>query len=289
VAALLVGLYVAWRIAVGYPPRGAAQVLCFHKISRRFLWEGTWTTPERFFGIVDHLLERGHRFVGQDEYLARLDTAQAADPAPLFLTFDDGYAGLLADVLDGLIRRSVPLHVFVVSDFAGRTNRWDLSLGRPAARHADWEELRELAAAGVTFGSHTATHRDLTRLDDDAVAAELVRSRQVIAEKLDTVVRTLSYPFGRYNAAARAAAQSAGYEAAFSLYPRHRNERIDRWALRRNGVYIIDTPRTVARRLRRHPWFWFEEMKCRAINGVAVLTPLLRNRQRREPSVAEPG
>ncbi|MGD8869122.1 MAG: polysaccharide deacetylase family protein, partial [Gemmatimonadales bacterium] len=158
-----------------------------------------------------------------------------------------------------------------------------------AARHADWEELRELAAAGVTFGSHTATHRDLTRLDDDAVTAELVRSRQVIAEKLDTAVRTMSYPFGRYNAAARAAAQSAGYEAAFSLYPRHRNERIDRWALRRNGVYIIDTPRKVARRLRRHPWFWFEEMKCRAINGVAVLTPLLRNRQRREPPVAEPG
>lgn len=278
-AALLTGLYAAWRRGVGYPPPELPQVLCFHKISRRFLWEGTWTTPSRFFATVDHLLERGHRFVGEDEYLAGLDTSVTTPgQVPLFLTFDDGYEGLAADVLDGLVRRSVPLHVFVVSDYVGRANRWDLGLGRPASRHAPWEELRDLAAGGATFGSHTATHRDLTRLDGAAVADELEGSKRRIEDALDVKVRTLSYPFGRYNDAARRAVRAAGYEAAFSLYPRHPNARVDRWALRRNGVYVIDTPRAVTARLQPHPLFWFEEMKCRAINGVAVLTPLLKNR-----------
>lgn len=67
-----------------------------------------------------------------------------------------------------------------------------------------------------------------------------------------------------------------GYEAGFSLYPYHHNSRVERYALRRNGVYVIDAPRWVARKLGRNRVFWLEEMKCRAINAVAVLTPLLK-------------
>jgi peptidoglycan/xylan/chitin deacetylase (PgdA/CDA1 family) len=240
-------------------------------------WEGTWTTPRRFFAAIDRLLERGYRFIGEDEYLHALDTP-GDDPRRVFLTFDDGYDSVRTAALDGLVARGVPVHVFLVGDYAGKANDWDLGLGRRPFRHMSWDEVRELAAAGVTFGSHGATHRDLTRLFAADLRDELVRSRAVIEAETGRGVRTLSYPFGRYNAAVATAAAVAGYEAAFSLYPRHSNECIDRYALRRNGVYIIDAARTVEAKLRRHPLFWFEEMKCRAINGVAVLTPLIKNR-----------
>jgi len=277
VLAAAVALYARWRLRYRYPPPSLPQVLCYHKLSTRFCWEGTWMTPDRFFAAVDRLRGRGYRFIGEDEYLRALD-AHDGEPRRLFLTFDDAYASVRSEAFEGLAARGVPFHVFVVSDYAGRDNDWDLGLGRRAFRHASWEELAEMTAAGVTVGSHGASHRDLTRADEGALRDELVRSKATIEERLGRAVRTVSYPFGRCNGAVEEAAAAAGYEAGFSLYPSLPNEHVDRFALRRNGVYIIDTARTVETKLRRHPLFWFEEMKCRTINGVAVLTPLVKNR-----------
>lgn len=282
-AAVAAGLYITWRVRFGAPPPSPPPVLCFHKVSRRFLWEGTWTTPQRFFAIIDRLRDSGYRFIGEDDFLSTLDDDYRPDGESrrLLVTFDDGYTELSDHVLDGLVAREVPLHVFVVSDYVGRENRWDLSLGRPASRHASWEQLEDMIAAGATVGSHTATHRDLTRLGCGEIATELSRSRLAIEDRLGVAVRTLSYPFGRYDDRVRDRARECGYRAAFSLYPRHRNATVDRWALRRNGVYVIDTPRTVAAKLAPNPGFWFEEMKGRGINAVAVLTPVLTGRRRR--------
>jgi peptidoglycan/xylan/chitin deacetylase (PgdA/CDA1 family) len=111
------------------------------------------------------------------------------------------------------------------------------------------------------------------------VEEDLERSRRAIADVTGRAVRTLSYPFGRYNDATRDAARAAGFDAAFSLYPSHSNARIDRYALRRDAVYIIDPVATIETKLAKNPFYGLEEMKCRAINAVAVLTPLLKSGQ----------
>jgi len=273
-AAALVALYALWRIRFRYPPDDLPRVLCFHKVSPSFCFEGTWTTPRRFAATLDRLLASGYTFLTEAQYLAQLD--RPSGRWSVFLTFDDAYENVYREAFPILRERGIPFHLFVVSDFVGRANTWDLSLGRPAHRHALWEQLSEMVAAGATVGSHTATHVDLTRIDGDALDAELRRSRETIASHLGVVPRTLSYPFGRFDRRAQEAARRAGFEAAFSLYPPGPNARVDRYALRRNGVYIIDTAAWVERKLQRNPWFWLEEMKCRAINGVAVLTPMFK-------------
>ena len=128
-------LYVVWRFRYGVPSREVPSVVCFHKISRRFCWEGTWTTPGRFFEYVDRLRDAGHRFVGEAAFLDSLDSPSVARANEVFLTFDDGYAEIYDQVLPGLESRGVPLHVFLISDFVGRENTWDLSLGRRSFRH----------------------------------------------------------------------------------------------------------------------------------------------------------
>ena len=65
--------YAVWRVRYGYPPRELPRVLCFHKLSRRLCWEGTWTTPARFARAIDRLREDGWRFLTEAEYLAALD------------------------------------------------------------------------------------------------------------------------------------------------------------------------------------------------------------------------
>ncbi len=278
-------LHAVWRVRYGYPPRHLPRVLCYHKLSNRFCWEGTWTTPARFAATVDRLRDRGYVFIDESRFLAALDAPDGADAShEIFLTFDDGYEHLLQTALPILSERGVPFHVFLVSDFAGRANTWDLSLGRPAFRHLDWAQAREMAAQGVTFGSHTAAHEDLTRMPPAALARDLARSKRTIEDALGVPVRTLSYPFGRYTEVVKRAARDAGFLAAFSLYPAHANARVDRYALRRDGVYVIDPVSMIERKLEPNALYGLEEMKCRAINAVARLTPILKPR----PSSAGP-
>jgi peptidoglycan/xylan/chitin deacetylase (PgdA/CDA1 family) len=270
-------LHFHWRVHFGYPPENTPRVLCFHKLSRRFLPEGTWTTPVHFTAIIDRLLERGYVFIDESRYLQLLDAPEKGASRFIFLTFDDGYADTIEIAHEILSARGVPLHVFLVSDYAGEENTWELSWRRPRSRHLSWERVRELAAAGVTFGSHTATHADSTRVPYAAYVEELRRSRRDIEAATERPVRTLSYPFGRCNDRCTSAARDAGFAAAFSLYPRRPNRQVDRYELRRDAIYVIDPVGLVERKLRHNLLYGLEEMKCRAINAVAVLTPLLKS------------
>jgi peptidoglycan/xylan/chitin deacetylase (PgdA/CDA1 family) len=270
-------LHALWRARYGYPPDHVPRVLCFHKLSRRFLFEGTWTTPKRFVAYIDRLRECGYTFIDESQYLASLDEPPQDRTKQIFLTFDDGYTEVHEIAWPLLAERGVPFHVFLVTDYAGRENSWDLKLFRPPFRHLDWAAVREMTAGG-TFGSHTASHADLTRMSPGSARANLERSRKSIEDAIGKPARTLSYPFGRYHAVAQEAARAAGFEAAFSLYPAHSNAVTDRFALRRDAVYIIDPVSMIETKLQRHALHGLEEMKCRAINAVAVLTPLLKRR-----------
>ncbi|MDH4036023.1 MAG: polysaccharide deacetylase family protein [Candidatus Krumholzibacteria bacterium] len=283
VAAVPLALHAVWRIRYGYPPQTLPRVLCFHKISRRFCLEGTWTTPQRFAAMIDRLLERGWTFIDEATFLHSLEAPDPANARRAFLTFDDGYAHLADTAFSVLAERGIPFHVFLVTDYTGRDNTWDLGLGRPRFRHLDDGVIREMASAGVSFGSHSAAHADLTRLPDAALRDDLARSRDEVARLAGRPARTLSYPFGIYNDAVRRAAAEAGYAAAFSLYPAHRNRIVDRHALRRDAVYIIDPVWGVETKLRPGPLYGLEEMKCRAINAVARLTPLLKSKRASQP------
>jgi peptidoglycan/xylan/chitin deacetylase (PgdA/CDA1 family) len=274
-------LHIIWLLRHGYPPDTTPRVLCFHKLSRRFLWEGTWTTPERFAAIIDRLVARGYTFIDEARFLAATDDPGPSRAKQIFLTFDDGYAGTIEVAHEILSARGIPFHVFFVPDYAGRANTWDLSLGRPPVRHLSWARVCELSDAGVTFGSHTASHADATRLSDEALRDDLRRSRRIIEQATGKTVRTLSYPFGRYNERVIRAAKEAGFEVAFSLYPKGRNANVDRFALRRDAVYITDAVGTIERKLERNVFYGVGEMTCRAINGVAVLTPILTARRPR--------
>ena len=275
-ATALALVYALWRVCYGHVPPDAPQVLCFHKVSRRFHFEGTWTTPSRFAATIDRLLERGYHFIDENSYLRSLESGREDRARELFLTFDDGYESVFTEAFPLLAARSIPFHIFIVSDFCGKHNDWELSLARAPSRHASWQQLREMSGAGATVGSHTATHTDLTRVSPTRRRDEIIGSRAVIEDRMGMAVRTISYPFGRCNKEVQQCAAQAGYEAGFSLYPRRNNSRLERFDLRRNGVYIIDPSWWVERKLYRNRFFWFEEMKCRSINAVAVLTPMLK-------------
>jgi len=85
----------------------------------------------------------------------------------------------------------------------------------------NWDEAREMQAAGMCFGSHTHTHELLARLPYERQVEELRISRQILEAELDREIDTLSYPRGRpssFSEETFAALRETNYKTAFSFY-----------------------------------------------------------------------
>jgi len=275
---LLLAAYLLWRGRWGYPIDSFPRVLAYHKVTG-FEFGGTWVPPGRFVSHLDCLLNAGYTFISEEMFLETLSGTRNGCAREILLTFDDGYQELMEKAVPALESRKIPALIFVVSHFIGRENSWELALPGRRCRHLSRDEIRDLAGRGFSFGSHTCTHRDLTRLEPNEARDELVRSKIELEDLLDLPVRSLSYPFGRLDARISREASLAGYEAAFSMYPPGSKRGPDPFELRREGVYIIDTLGSLRRKVDRGPFFWLEDMKGRAINKVAVLTPILKGIQ----------
>jgi peptidoglycan/xylan/chitin deacetylase (PgdA/CDA1 family) len=81
-----------------------------------------------------------------------------------------------------------------------------------------WDEIREMRAAGMTIGAHTANHYNLTCLDDSDVTAEVEISKETIEAALGDRVDHFAYPNGRTDkhcdARVAGIVAKAGYESA---------------------------------------------------------------------------
>lgn len=95
------------------------------------------------------------------------------------------------------------------------------TLPQSERRFLDWEEASEMQAAGMTIGSHTATHRILSQLSETEQREELTRSRAILEQNLGRRVTVLAYPVGirsAFTAATEQMAASNGYGTCYSFY-----------------------------------------------------------------------
>ncbi|RJP20683.1 MAG: polysaccharide deacetylase family protein [Candidatus Abyssobacteria bacterium SURF_5] len=80
-----------------------------------------------------------------------------------------------------------------------------------------WHELEEMIESGlVTVGSHTLSHVILPREDDKVRTEEVVRSREIIEEKLRRPVLHFAYPNGEFDDATESLVKDSGYRSAFT-------------------------------------------------------------------------
>lgn len=78
-------------------------------------------------------------------------------------------------------------------------------------------ELRQLAAAGMTIGSHTVSHPWLARIPIADARRELQESKQTLEDIIGQPVDWLSYPSGSFNPAVQDLARELGYKGACSV------------------------------------------------------------------------
>lgn len=204
VAALIAGLlWLSSPLADDH-----AVVLIYHHVSADTP-ASTSVTPATF--------ERHLDFLERNEFnpwpLSRiLDAVAARAPLPrntVAITFDDAYRSVLEEALPRLQRRGWPFTLFVNTE----------AVDRGYATSLNWEQIRELARAGVEIANHSHSHDHLVRRRDGESEAQwrqrVVRDIETAAERIEAETgsrsRLFAYPFGEYSDALKAVVRDLGY------------------------------------------------------------------------------
>lgn len=241
-------------------------VLAYHKVDDRFELGLTNVRPKTFRRQVEACVAHGYRLVS--------DLEPAGSGKSLYLTFDDGYECFHRNVVPTLSSIGGKAIVFVITDYIGQTNDWDLRLSNKPFRHMSAQQIKEVVRLGFEVGSHSCSHRDLTRLAPDVLRDELSTSKRMLEDLTGVEVDALSFPYGRYDRPTAEAAFAAGYRRLFGLGSSSREGVIPRVP-----VYRIDSPPAVLRKLDFNK---IEILKSDFIHSFANISALLSVRESRK-------
>ena len=153
------------------------------------------------------------------------------------LTADDGFRDAVAALIDQV---SAKPQLFVNTASVGGVASW--ADDRPLA---GWDELRELATAGVAIGSHARTHGRLPDSPPELLDDELAGSLHELQQQVPSAIPVLAYPHGSHDRRVRAATITAGYRAAFTTETGRNGAGTDPYCLRRVSVKDWDGPVSV--------------------------------------------
>jgi len=202
-----------------------APVLCYHRIGGALELGVTRVGRSVFERQMRALAIAGWRTLPLRGFAQRIDTVGArhavpprhADPPQEFLlTFDDGYASLAEHAYPVLADLGFTATTFLITDYIGQANTWDVRYTWRRLRHLDWPAIERWTERGFDFASHGAAHRRLTWLDDAAAADELARSREALVGRLGAVAgHAIAYPFGAVDKRVERLAAAAGYGLGF--------------------------------------------------------------------------
>ncbi len=225
------------------PPAARPPVLCYHRVGGPLELGVTRVAKSVFARQMTRLARAGWKTLTLDRFAERLQPGYSAFRTPhsaFLLTFDDGYASLAEHVYPILADVGFTATTFLITDYVGRLNTWDVRYTWHRLAHLDWDTIGRWQARGFDFASHTASHQRLTWLSDGQAATELARSRETLRRRLGLeAARAVAYPFGARDERIERLAIAAGYDLGFGGV--HASG--SRLALARLPVYLWDVGR----------------------------------------------
>ena len=195
---------------------------------------GFTVSPDVFGRQLDAIVDAGLTALTVPQYIA----ARAALAVPdrvVVITFDDGYADFYENALPALNERSLASTLYVPTGFLEGNPSLRVDR-RPPDRMLSWEQLRDVAAAGVEIGAHSHSHFHLDTLSRRSARWEIETCKALLEDALQSTVPSFAYPNGHSSAAVRRLVIDAGYDSACGVRNALSWEHDDRFRLARLTV-----------------------------------------------------
>jgi len=163
---------------------------------------------DQFESHIAELSSGGYHVLPLPEILNALREGRGLPDRTVGITIDDGFLSVYTKAFPRLQKASFPFTVFIATDGIDSGNR----------NLMNWDQVRELAAQGVTIGAHTASHLQMVDSTMSKNREDITRSNARFHEELGHTPRLFAYPYGESGLEVAALAKASGYEAAFGQH-----------------------------------------------------------------------
>jgi peptidoglycan/xylan/chitin deacetylase (PgdA/CDA1 family) len=170
-------------------------ILMYHSISNSkshgiHPYYETATAPLLFEMHMKFLYENGYHLVDLHNLPNYFTKSAAEANKRVVISFDDGFKDFLTDAFATLQLYGFSATVFLPTGFMG-----EKGLKFKGKECLSWENVRDLHAKGIQFGSHTMNHLMLYGREDSEIESELARSKEKIEMEIGTPIGSFSYPY----------------------------------------------------------------------------------------------
>jgi peptidoglycan/xylan/chitin deacetylase (PgdA/CDA1 family) len=229
-------------------------ILMYHKIGprpRKVRLKGLYVTPATFVRQLAELTEGGFASCSPREACSN-----GASGPRIALTFDDGFRNVFETALGPLMEHKKTAIQFLVPNFIGKLNEWDLRDGEAAEPLMDTAQIHDWFRAGNSIGSHSLTHARLTRLTLRDAHEEIFASKKKLEDVFGVAIEHFCYPYGDWNESVRDLVVEAGYRTACTTD---------------FGINTPSTPPLALRRIiARHPTRTLRSLKAKLLGEFAL-------------------
>lgn len=150
---------------------------------------GLTISPTLFQEHVGYLQEQGYETISLYEMHMALAYGVPLPPKPVILTFDDGHIDHYRNVFPVLREAGYTATFFIITQFADNN----------VPGYMNWNQIREMAEAGMSMESHTKTHSDLRLRAYDFLVYEIIGSIESLEVHTGRRPAMFAYPVGRYD------------------------------------------------------------------------------------------
>jgi len=163
---------------ISSPPAGAGALRLDLSVS-----------PERFASHLEALQQAGYQSITLRTLFDHLTRGVRLPENPIVITMDDGYVDAYDNAFPLLEEQGFTAAFFVITDFINEQRH----------EYMSWDELREMAAAGMEVGCHSRNHPDLRGQSVDYLVWQALGCLESIDLELGFHPRFISYPSGQYD------------------------------------------------------------------------------------------
>jgi len=159
------------------------------------------------------------------------------------ITFDDGFISVINNAFPELIKRKIPLTIFVPTGYLGKRPGWINNKENKSFKEVviTEDQLKKLKNDElISIGSHCVTHSNLLLLKEQEIKKELTESKHILEEILEEDVKLLSFPHGAYNQKILELAREVGYERVFTILPKLTFLNSDSYIFDRVNIELTD-------------------------------------------------
>ena len=206
-ATLVLGLVLALPFAAPARAADSAVIVMYHRFGEDD-YPATNIGLAQFEAHLAHLKAGGYSVLPVPHIIAALRAGTPLPERTVGITVDDAYVSVYDEAWPRLAEAGFPFTLFVATDAVDAGTHGIMS----------WDQLRKLAAAGVTIGNHGASHGHLWQGDPASVRDDIARAERRFEEELGLKPSLFAYPYGEFDLPTRQVVQEFGFEAAFGQH-----------------------------------------------------------------------